>query len=181
MCEVVDTLKLLQQQGKIRAFGLSNIKTEDIQELYPFRGSFSTVQNQYSLACRDQEASIGTLCESLSATLLTWGSLGQGILTGKYDKTVSFGSDDRRSRRVYENFHGEKLLKNLEIVEVLKEIAAQRQKPVSAVAVRFILDHLQGSVVLCGAKRPQQILDNAQALGWQLCKEEISRLDRISG
>lgn len=178
---VVDTLRYLQQQGKIRYFGLSNIKEEELAELKPFRGSFATIQNQYSLACRDQEPEIRTLNRELDTTPLTWGSLGQGILTGKYDKSVVFGSDDRRSRKIYVNFHGEKLLKNLEIVEVLKQIAADHGKPVSAVAVRFILDYLQDSAVLCGAKRPDQILSNAESLGWHLSKEEINALEEISG
>lgn len=178
--DVIDALQQLQQQGKIRWFGLSNIKLADLDELADYRGSFATVQNQYSLACRDYEETILTLSQKLSATPLTWGSLGQGILTGKYDKNAAFGSNDRRSRRIYVNFHGDKLLKNLEIVEVLKEIAAEHDKPVSAVAVRFILDYLPGSAVLCGAKRPAQLLGNAESLGWNLSKEEISRLEEIS-
>ena len=52
---------------------------------------------------------------------MTWGSLGQGILTGKYNReNVCFGADDRRSREIYVNFHGEKLEQNLRIVEALK-------------------------------------------------------------
>ena len=62
----------------------------------------------------------------------------------------------------------------------MKEIAADHQKPVSAVAVRFILDFLPCSAVLCGAKRPAQILGNAEALGWHLSEEEIDRLEQIS-
>ncbi len=177
---VVDALKELQQQGKIRYFGISNVKPEDLDELESCRGSFATVQNQFSLACRDQEDIILTASKNLAVTPLTWGSLGQGILTGKYDKSVVFGSNDRRSRRVYVNFHGDKLLKNLEIVEVMKEIAAAHGKPVSAVAVRFILDYLPGSAVLCGAKRPSQILQNVQALDWTLSPQELRQLDTIS-
>ena len=180
IAEVVGALEQLKAQGKIRWFGLSNVKMSDLPELADCPGSFATVQNQYSLACRDQEQTILAMQETLSVTPLTWGSLGQGILTGKYDKTAAFGSNDRRSRRIYVNFYGKKLEKNLEIVEVLKEIAADRGKPVSAVAVRFILDYLPGSAVLCGAKRPAQILGNAEALDWTLSKEEIERLDAIS-
>ena len=50
---------------------------------------------------------------------MTWGSLGQGVLTGKYTAQTQFGSDDRRSREIYVNFHGEKLLKNLQTVEAM--------------------------------------------------------------
>jgi aryl-alcohol dehydrogenase-like predicted oxidoreductase len=62
----------------------------------------------------------------------------------------------------------------------MKQIAAEHHKPVSAVAVRFILDYLPGSAVLCGAKRPDQILGNAEAFGWQLTEENLNQLDMIS-
>ena len=78
------------------------------------------------------------------------------------------------------NFHGEKLLKNLEIVEIMREIAAQHGKSVAAVAIRYILDYLPDSVVLCGAKRPAQVLSNAEGLDWKLETDEIKRLDAIS-
>lgn len=178
--EVVDTLDGLRRQGKIRYFGLSNLDSGDVPELERFRGQFASIQNQYSLACREHEGDLLSLSAEIGLTPMTWGSLGQGILTGKYDKNVTFSSNDRRSREVYTNFHGEKLLKNLEIVEAMRPIAALRGKPLSALAVRFILDHLPDSVVLCGAKRPAQVLDNAQALGWHLTPEEERLLDEIS-
>ena len=121
------------------------------------------------------------LQEVLQMTPMTWGSLGQGILTGKYTiENAVFGSDDRRSRDVYVNFHGEKLVKNLQIVEVMKEIAVARNKPVPAIAIRFILDYIPDSVVLCGAKRPSQIESNAEGIDWHLTREEILRLDKES-
>lgn len=170
----------LRTEGKVRYFGISNMGRSDLAELECCQGSFITLQNQYSMACRDFEEDILELSSALNLTPMTWGSLGQGILTGKYDRYATFGSDDRRSREVYVNFHGEKLLKNLEIVEVLRQIAAAYKKPISAVAVRFILDHLIGSVVLCGAKRPEQILGNAEALGWNLGQDDLMRLEYIS-
>lgn len=177
---VVETLETLRRQGKVRYFGLSNLKRKDLPELEGCKGSFVSLQNQFSLACRDNERDILELSEKVEVSPMTWGSLGQGILTGKYDKNVVFGSDDRRSRKAYVNFHGDKLLKNLEIVEELKTIAEAYHKPVSAVAVRFILDYLPGSVVLCGVKRPAQILSNAEALDWHLDQSDLERLERVS-
>lgn len=177
---VVDTMEYLRSQGKIRYFGLSNLKAADIPEFEGFKGCFVSVQNQYSLACRDHEADIMALAGQMELTPMTWGSLGQGILTGKYGRDVSFGSNDRRSRAVYVNFFGEKLEKNLRIVEAMDPIAAEHGKPLGALAVRFILDRLPGSAVLCGAKRPEQILSSAQALDWRLSDEELVLLDRIS-
>lgn len=177
---VLETLQTLRQEGKIRYFGLSNLTDADFPETAQYKGSFISLQNEYSLARRDHEADILRFSEELDLNPLTWGSLGQGILTGKYDHTARFGSDDRRSREIYVNFHGDKLLKNLEIVEHMKQIAAARGKSVSAVAVRFILDYLKDSVVICGVKRPQQLLSNAESLGWNLTREELDFLDQIS-
>lgn len=180
LAAVVETLEKLRRQGKIRYFGLSNLRRKDLPELESCKDSFVSLQNQYSLACRDYEKDILELSEKLEVSPLTWGSLGQGILTGKYDKDVVFSRDDRRSREAYVNFHGEKLLKNLEIVERLKTVAESCGKPVSAVAIRFILDYLPGSVVLCGVKHPAQILSNAEALDWHLDKKDVNSLDEIS-
>ena len=179
---VVETLEKMQRKGYIRCFGLSNVYEKDIEELKQFKGKFVSFQNEYSLACRKHEEDMLILSRDLSMTPITWGSLGQGILTGKYTKdNVNFGSDDRRSREIYVNFHGEKLEKNLEIVEVMKQIAARHNKPVSAVAIRFILDYLPESVVLCGAKRPSQMSGNVQGTDWKLDMEELELLKQVSG
>ncbi|MBM6684759.1 aldo/keto reductase [Faecalicatena contorta] len=178
--EVIETLEAEKKAGKIRYYGLSNLHEDDIRELRDYKGRFVSFQDEYSLACRKNEKDIRELAETLEMTPMTWGSLGQGILTGKYDKNSTFGADDRRSRDIYVNFHGEKLKKNLEIVDVMKKIADQYQKPIAAVAIRFILDYLPGSVVLCGAKRPAQITSNMEGSGWKLKEEDIKKLDEVS-
>lgn len=179
--EVVETLEQLKKEGKIRFFGLSNIHKENIEEIRPYIGKFVTFQDEYSLACRKNEDDMFNISKEFMMTPLTWGSLGQGILTGKYTKeNVNFGKDDRRSREIYVNFHGDKLKKNLEIVEVMKKIADKYSKPVSAVAIRYILDYLPDSIVLCGAKRPSQVYGNVEGTGWKLEKEDIEELERIS-
>lgn len=181
LAEVVDTLEQLKQQGKIRAFGLSNIHESDKSELAELKGKFVSFQDEYSLACKKNETDIFDFASNYDLTPMTWGSLGQGILTGKYNlDNVNFGADDRRSRDIYVNFHGEKLKKNLEIVEVIKEIATMHNISVSAVAVRYILDHVSDSVVLAGAKRPAQILGNVEAMGWHLTEDELKILTEVS-
>ncbi|MBO5461810.1 MAG: aldo/keto reductase [Clostridia bacterium] len=178
--DVVEKLTHLQEKGKIRYFGLSNIKKEDIDEFKPYKGLFVNCQDEFSLACRKNENDLRALQTELDLTPMTWGSLGQGILTGKYDRNSVFGNDDRRSLDIYVNFHGEKLLKNLEIVEVMKKIATKYEKPISAVAIRYILDFLPESVVLCGAKRPEQIIQNAEGTDWSLSCEDLNLLNEVS-
>jgi aryl-alcohol dehydrogenase-like predicted oxidoreductase len=178
--DVVDTLMRLREEGKIRYFGLSNIHEDGMQELLPYKGMFVNCQDEYSLACRKFEGDLNKVAEVMDLNPLTWGSLGQGILTGKYDRNALFGSNDRRSRDIYVNFHGEKLMKNLDIVDVMRPIAEAHGVSVAAVAVRYILDYLKESVVLVGAKRPSQILGTLEAIGWNLTTEEINALDEIS-
>lgn len=178
--DVIETLEKLKKSGKIRYYGLCNIHTGDLEELENHIGTFVSFQDEYSLACRKNENDMFEISNKLNMTPLTWGSLGQGILTGKYDKNCSFATDDRRSRDIYVNFHGEKLLKNLEIVEDLKRIASEVNKPVAAVAIRYILDYIPESVVLAGIKNPKQVIGNCEAFGWKLSSEQLKMLDDVS-
>ena len=180
--DVAETLEILKNQGKLRYYGLSNIHEKDGEELQKFgeNNPFVSFQDEYSLACRKNEKDMFRFRDEFAMTPFTWGSLGQGILSGKYDKNCTFGANDRRSRDIYVNFHGEKLLKNLEIVEVLKDIALEQNKSVASVAIRWILDYLQDSVVIVGAKSPKQVLQNAEALDWTLAKEQMERLESVS-
>lgn len=180
LAEVCATLEQLRQEGKIRYFGLSNILAKDFDELSSLADRFVSVQDEYSLACRKHERELQVLRDQFGLTPLTWGSLGQGILTGKYGREVTFASNDRRSREVYVNFHGEKLLRNLEIVEAMRPLAQAYGKSVAAVAIRFILDYLHESVVLVGAKRPDQVHGNVDALDWHLAPHDVAHLEELS-
>lgn len=178
MEEILETFQKLRDSGKIRQFGLSNLSISDLPEMMPFAGEFASVQNEYSLARRQGEGDLMEICGHLDASPMTWGSLGQGVLTGKYTASTAFGSDDRRSRETYVNFRPGTLERNLQIVEILRRIGLEREKSPAAVAVRFILDKLPGSVALCGVKGPEQLLPDA--LGWHLTSEELALLDAAS-
>lgn len=146
--DVIGALEKLRDAGKIRYFGLSNLTDADIPELRKHIGSFVTFQDEYSLAQRKNEKYMFQLADELQLTPLTWGSLGQGILSGKYNSNSTFGPDDRRSRPIYVNFHGEKLAKNMDIVDEMRKVQAEIKKEqgidvtLTAIAIRFILDHI---------------------------------------
>lgn len=180
MEEVVATLEDLRKEGKVRFFGMSNVDSDSMAEFLPYKGRFVCCQDEYSLACRSHEQSLLDLAARMDVTPLTWGSLGQGILTGKYDRSSTFEVNDRRSREIYVNFHGDRLLKNLAIVDAMRPIAEARKVSVAAVAIRFIMDRLTDSVVLVGAKRPSQILGNLECIGWTLSLDELALLDSVS-
>lgn len=178
--DVVNTLEKLQKKGYIRYFGISNIYQKDIVELEPFHKNFVSFQDEYSLACRKNEQDIFEISKELQLTPLTWGSLGQGVLTGKYNIHSTFGADDRRSKEIYVNFHGEKLKKNLEIVNCMQKISEENGKSIPSIAIRFILDYIDNSIVLTGIKNSNQLLSNMEAMGWKLTKQQIEKLLEVS-
>lgn len=169
-----------KRAGRLRTIGLSNVTPEQAKAFLPYAEEIAGFQNHYSLAHRNDEASITAITDALHISPLTWGSLGQGILTGKYDASVHFDQNDRRSRTVYDNFYGDKLLKNLRIVDAMRPIAQAHGVSVSAVAVRWILDFLPQSVVIAGMKNPRQAKDNAEALHFSLSADEVRSLAEVS-
>ena len=178
--EIIGELEIQKQAGKIRYYGISNIFWDIKDQWLPFYNRFATAQYEFSLACRTHEEELKMASSQLGTSSLTWGSLGQGILTGKYNEQSFFGSNDRRRRDVYINFHGDKLKHNLKIVEQLRIVAEQHEQTCSAVAIRFILDYLNNSVVIAGVKNAGQMKANLAAMDWNLDKTEVDKLDLVS-
>jgi aryl-alcohol dehydrogenase-like predicted oxidoreductase len=178
--KVVEKLEELKKKGKIRAFGLSNVLMEDFAELEEYRSAFSSFQDEYSLANRSHENDIESLRSRLGLTPMTWGSLGQGILSGKYDRNSVFPVNDRRSRETYVNFHGERLEKNMKIVDMIRKIADDTGRTPTGIALRWILDTVEESVVLVGMKNESQLESNLDSVGWKLSDEQWAALDAVS-
>jgi aryl-alcohol dehydrogenase-like predicted oxidoreductase len=179
LSDIIDVLEHNRVSGKIRYYGLSNMLLKDINTL-ALHESMISFQLEYSLANRSNEQYILELVEKTSMGFVSWGSLGQGVLCGKYDRNSRFCNEDRRSRPVYVNLHGDKLEKNMKIVEEMKRISKAREKSLSAIAIRWILDYLGFGVVLAGIKNPEQILQNTGAFGWRLNVNDINSLNSVS-
>ncbi len=177
---IVETLDALKQEGLIRYYGLSNIYKKDIIDIIPYRDKFISFQDEYSLANRRNEDDIVRISNELKISPMTWGSLGQGILTGKYGRDVVFDAGDRRSRETYNNFHGDKLQHNIDIVDKMSRIAARNKQKLSAIAIRYILDFIKDSIVIVGVKTKDQVLSNLEAFGWSLTQKEIDELEVVS-
>lgn len=178
--DIVAELERQKQAGKIRYYGLSNARPDALALCKPFWGKFVTSQHEFSLCCRKWEAEIRMTEEAMDLTPLTWGSLAQGMLSGKYDENTRFGDNDRRRRDVYVNFHGEKLKHNLQIVDELRSVAAVHEKSCSATAIRFILDFFPEGIPIVGIKNAEQIRNNVLSQDWHLTLDEMTRLNRIS-
>ena len=174
--QTIEALAEMQGQGKIRAIGLSNVSAEQLQ-LAASIAPIATVQVQFSLVDQEDFQRLAPIAKELGTTLTTWGSLAQGLLSGKYDANTKFEEGDRRLR--YENFQGEKLQNNLRLVEELRQIATVLEKTPVQVALRWLLDTSPVGAVLFGAKNSKQVVDNLGAMSWDLPKTMYSRLEKL--
>jgi aryl-alcohol dehydrogenase-like predicted oxidoreductase len=178
---VMEKLISLKRKGLIRYIGLSNVLESSFEEYIPYKDHIISFQNEFSLANQKNRNNLLLTSNKLDITPMTWGSLGQGILTGKYNlENTKFDKDDRRSREIYSNFHGDKLIHNLKIVDVMKQISQRINKSVSSIAVRWILDTIPNSVVLAGIKNTTQLLQNAEGLDWHLSNKDLEILNMVS-
>ena len=100
--------------------------------------------------------------------------LASGLLAGKYTKDMMF--NDFRSDMPH--LQGEAFAKNLEKVEQLRKIANAKQTDVAHLVLAWYLTRDSIDVVIPGAKRAEQVLDNLKTLDVQLTAEEIQEIDR---
>ena len=91
--------------------------------------------------------------------VLAYGPLAQGLLTGKYDQTVMFPPTDVRSRTGY--FDRGKLSDHLRSVQNLAAVAARARRRPAQVAIRWVLDTPGIACAIVGAKRVEQVHENA--------------------
>jgi myo-inositol catabolism protein IolS len=171
LAALFERLEKLRERGKIRWYGITNhVPAEALPPGYPGLVSASL---EFSLAA-PAHASAARRFAAAGLTFIGYGTLGQGILSGKYGRAVRFGPDDRRSREQYRHFHGAGLQRSAGIVAVLHEHAAALGATPSQLAIAWVLEVLPQSVALVGFKRTQQLLDALAAL--QLRLPEQTRL-----
>lgn len=177
--ETFEQLEEKRRAGKIRWYGVSNC-TRDMIGDGEMPQALVSCTFEASLAERRWEAAFDAFCE-VGVTGLSWGSLGQGLLTGKYDTSNRPAEGDRRNRPTYPKFHGEALTRNLGVIEALRALqSAYPGRSVGQIAVRWLLDRRPNCAAVIGMKNPRQVADNFGALGWNLSAQDVAELDRVS-
>lgn len=165
----MEALLKCQQAGKIRHIGVSNFPLPLLQAANQIH-SLAALELQYNLIEQTANQHVLPYCREQGMSVLAYGPLAQGLLTGKYGVQATFQTDDRRHRLPH--FHGDTLTRHLQMVERLKTIAQRYQKTPAQVALRWVLDQPGIACALVGAKTPAQIEMNAAAAGWQLMPED---------
>jgi aryl-alcohol dehydrogenase-like predicted oxidoreductase len=174
--ETARTLEDLRRQGKIRAIGVSNYSPA---QMAAFRAvaALDGVQPPYNLFEQEIEADVLPYAKNAGLTILSYGALCRGLLTGKITANTTFAGDDLRN--VDPKFQGRRLSQYLAAVRELDALARQRfGKPVLALAIRWVLD--QGpTIALWGARRPDQLDALAEIDGWHIDQPTKCQIDAI--
>ena len=174
--ETAEAMHELYRQGKIKAVGVSNFS---VAQMDKFRSvsPLHTCQPPYNLFERDIEKEIVRYCHEHKITLLTYGALCRGMLSGKMTPETVFKGDDLRT--FDPKFRQPRYAEYLKAVEQLDQFAqATYHKRVIHLAVRWILD--KGiDIAIWGARRPEQLGPLDQMFGWSLDDKAKQAVDAI--
>ncbi len=184
--ETLNTLDDLVRGGKIRYVGCSNfsgwhlMKSLAISEKYNL-ARYVAHQAYYSLVGRDYEWELMPLAVDQKVGTAVWSPLGWGRLTGKIRRGQPLPESSRLQNKVTADggpqVDEEFLYK---VVDVLDEVAVETEKTVAQVALNWLLQRPTVATVIIGARNEEQLRQNLGAVGWNLTKEQVAKLDAAS-
>ncbi len=176
--EVAETLVRLKEEGKIRAIGVSNYSIEQMEKFMSVT-SIDTSQPPYNLFEREIERNgVMDFCNSHGITMLLYGVLCRGLLSGKISKETVFRKDDIRKKDP--KFQEPRFSQYLEAIRRLDEFARKNYgKNVLQLAVRWVLDKVDSAVALWGARKSEQLSEVPSIFSWKLSKEELKEIEDI--
>jgi aryl-alcohol dehydrogenase-like predicted oxidoreductase len=174
--ETVGAMARLIEQGKVRYIGLSEAGAKTIRRAhatYPI----TALQSEYSIWTRDPEGDILSTCRELGVGLVPYSPLGRGILTGQV-KSADFGPKD--FRRISPRFQGENFNKNLELVQRIEKIAAEKNCTPAQLALAWVLAQGDDIVPIPGTKRRTYLDQNLGALDVKLTAADLKRINELA-
>lgn len=171
--QAVAALQELKEQGKIKAIGVSNFTLDQLKEANK-DGYVDVVQLEYNLLNRENEAVL-QYCVDHLITFIPYFPLASGILAGKYDENTKF-SDHRTTRR---DFIPGVFEENVRRVKALESLAAAHQTSIANIVLAFYLTRPAIDVIIPGAKRAEQVIENIKAADIVLSDDEIQYIDEL--
>lgn len=175
--ETLTTMLKLQKQGKIRYIGVSNFGLDLLKSAMQVC-QIASIQNEYSFLKREAEREILPFCIEKGIGFLAYGSLGGGILSGKYKTRPRFNPSDARSF-FYKFYHNGEFEKAQKLVDILNEVAKLHKKPIAQVALNWINQKEAVSSAIVGARNLKQVEENCGCTDWLLSKDELCACSSI--
>ncbi len=155
VAETAGVLDELHREGKVGAYGLSNVGAAELRQALG-AGAFGWVQNAYSLLERDDERDVLPLCLERGLGYTPFSPLAGGWLTGKYRRGEEPAPGSRMTLRPepYEQFRDDGVFDRLERFE---RLAAERGTATSALSLAWLLGRPGVTAVVVGPRRPSQL------------------------
>ncbi|TDE53197.1 aldo/keto reductase [Nonomuraea mesophila] len=190
--ETMVTLDGFVRAGKVRYLGCSNFTAAQIVEAQWAAARvggtpFVSLQPPYSLIQRMIEAETLPVCERHGMGTIAYGTLGGGVLTGRYRHGETPDPDSRMGRLLGHSMPGagrwaQSLLndRNLDIAEELVKVAAELGVAPSKVALAWVARQPGVTSILLGPRTVEQLRENLAAFELDLPEEAMARLDEVS-
>jgi aryl-alcohol dehydrogenase-like predicted oxidoreductase len=168
--ETVGALAELVQEGKVRYIGLSEAAPETLRRANAVH-QVTALQTEYSLWARDPEDEILPTCRELGVGFVAYAPLGRGFLTGTITSVEDLAEDD--FRRYSPRFQGENFQRNLDLVEKVRELAADKGVTPAQLGLAWVLAQGEDVVPIPGTKRRERLEENAAAADVVLSDDDL--------
>ncbi len=173
IAESAGALKEMLDEGKTRSIGLSNATLDQLQQ-FAAVCPLSAFQPHYNMLQREIETDTLPWCRAHNVSVMVYWPLMKGLLAGKLPRDHVFATGDGRAK--YPLFQGEEWQKTQDLLDELRQIAAEIGRSVAQLVINWTIHRPGITVALCGAKRPDQIEENAGGVGWQLSEAQLARI-----
>jgi aryl-alcohol dehydrogenase-like predicted oxidoreductase len=175
--ETVGAMAELVAAGKVRHLGLSEASAATLEracKVHPI----AALESEYSLWTRDPESN-GVLdaCRRLGVSLVAYSPLGRGFLTGAIRSPDDFDADDYR--RSSPRFQGENFIRNLQLVDKVKALAADKGCSPAQLALAWVLAQGENVLAIPGTKKRSRLDENLGALDVRLGKDDLAAIDAV--
>lgn len=172
--ETMGALADLVQKGVIRYIGLSEASADTIRNAAAVH-PVTALQIEYSLWSRDIEAEVLPTIRELGIGLVAYAPLSRGFLSGAFSKP----EDIKDSRAHMPRYQGENFYKNLELVEKIKMLAAEKSCTPAQLAIAWVLAQGDDIITIPGSKRIQHLEENIASEHVRLTPEDLESIDKI--
>ena len=175
LAETLGALAELADEGKIRAYGVSNLDAAQLREAIALGDPrLAALQNEYNLIERDAERELLPLCREHGIGFVPYFPLANGLLTGKFRRGEEPPAGTRLATR------RERLTDAaLDRVEALEAFASERGRSLLELAIAGLASQPGVASVIAGAMSPEQIAANAAAAEWELGSDDLEALARL--
>ena len=169
--EIVGAMGDLVQKGKVKYIGLSEVNAETLRRAHAVH-PISALQSEYSFWSREPEEEIFDVCKELGITFVAYSPLGRGFLTGAIRSRADLETNDWRL--TLPRFTDEAISENLKFVQVLDQIAQDKEASKAQVALAWVLSQNDEIIAIPGTRNVNRLEENMGAFEVELTKTDLA-------